>query len=168
MGNWQIYGHWAWRVWARGYGAFMAALHSGPPSRPAHSPSFLLQHINPVAASLIQKMLQTDPTARPTIHELLNDEFFTSGYIPARLPITCLTIAPRFSIAPSSLDPSNRKPLTVLNKGKTADPQREPRLQLWGWVAPRAQACRRTCPCPWIHSARPTPGQNALLPLGGP
>ncbi|MEJ1273874.1 polo like kinase 1 [Cricetulus griseus] len=75
------------------------------------------KHINPVAASLIQKMLQTDPTARPTIHELLNDEFFTSGYIPARLPITCLTIPPRFSIAPSSLDPSSRKPLTVLNKG---------------------------------------------------
>lgn len=79
----------------------------------------LLQHINPVAASLIQKMLQTDPTARPTVHELLSDEFFTSGYIPARLPITCLTIPPRFSIAPSSLDPSNRKPLSVLNKGKT-------------------------------------------------
>lgn len=75
------------------------------------------KHINPVASSLIKKMLQPDPTARPTIHELLNDEFFTSGYIPARLPITCLTIPPRFSIAPSSLDPSNRKPLTVLNKG---------------------------------------------------
>lgn len=82
------------------------------------------QHINPVAASLIQKMLQTDPTARPTIHELLNDEFFTSGYIPARLPITCLTIPPRFSIAPSSLDPSNRKPLTVLNKGKDQSGQK--------------------------------------------
>ncbi|KAI2577699.1 PLK1 isoform 7, partial [Pan troglodytes] len=27
------------------------------------------KHINPVAASLIQKMLQTDPTARPTINE---------------------------------------------------------------------------------------------------
>uniref|UniRef100_A0A8C5L8W8 Serine/threonine-protein kinase PLK n=1 Tax=Jaculus jaculus TaxID=51337 RepID=A0A8C5L8W8_JACJA len=75
------------------------------------------KHVNPVAASLIQKMLQTDPSARPTIHELLNDEFFTSGYIPARLPITCLTIAPRFSIAPSSLDSSSRKPLTILNKG---------------------------------------------------
>uniref|UniRef100_A0A8C2S986 Serine/threonine-protein kinase PLK1 n=1 Tax=Capra hircus TaxID=9925 RepID=A0A8C2S986_CAPHI len=75
------------------------------------------KHINPVASSLIKKMLQPDPSARPTIHELLNDEFFTSGYIPARLPITCLTIPPRFSIAPSSLDPSNRKPLTILNKG---------------------------------------------------
>ncbi|KAK7813016.1 hypothetical protein U0070_021775 [Myodes glareolus] len=75
------------------------------------------KHINPVATALIQKMLQTDPTARPTIHELLDDEFFTSGYVPARLPVTCLTIPPRFSIAPSSLDPSSRKPLTVLNKG---------------------------------------------------
>ncbi|XP_025130945.1 serine/threonine-protein kinase PLK1 isoform X2 [Bubalus bubalis] len=82
------------------------------------------KHINPVASSLIKKMLQPDPTARPTIHELLNDEFFTSGYIPARLPITCLTIPPRFSIAPSSLDPSNRKPLTVLNKG-TENPMPE-------------------------------------------
>ncbi|XP_045317615.1 serine/threonine-protein kinase PLK1 [Leopardus geoffroyi] len=85
------------------------------------------KHINPVAASLIQKMLQTDPTARPTIHELLNDEFFTSGYIPARLPITCLTIAPRFSIAPSSLDSSNRKPLTVLNKGMENPTPERPR-----------------------------------------
>lgn len=90
----------------------------GPVSYPAYDSPPSLQHINPVASSLIKKMLQPDPSARPTIHELLNDEFFTSGYIPARLPITCLTIPPRFSIAPSSLDPSNRKPLTILNKGK--------------------------------------------------
>ncbi|XP_006892749.1 PREDICTED: serine/threonine-protein kinase PLK1 [Elephantulus edwardii] len=74
------------------------------------------KHINPVAASLIQKMLQLDPSARPSINELLNDDFFTSGYIPVRLPVTCLTIPPRFSIAPSNLDSSSRKPLTVLNK----------------------------------------------------
>ncbi|XP_059108402.1 serine/threonine-protein kinase PLK1-like [Peromyscus eremicus] len=75
------------------------------------------KHINPVAASLIQKMLQAKPAARPTIEELLKDEFFTSGYIPARLPITCLTIPPRLSVAPSGLDPSSRKPLMVLEKG---------------------------------------------------
>ncbi|XP_034276515.2 serine/threonine-protein kinase PLK1 [Pantherophis guttatus] len=74
-------------------------------------------HINPVAASLIQKMLQHDPAARPTIDELLNEEFFTTGYIPSRLPTTCLTVPPRFSLAPSSLDPSNRRPLAVVNKG---------------------------------------------------
>ncbi|KAM4632579.1 serine/threonine-protein kinase PLK1 [Discoglossus pictus] len=76
------------------------------------------KHINPVAAALIQKMLRSDPTTRPTIDELLNDEFFTSGYIPTRLPTTCLTVPPRFSIAPSNIDPSLRKPLTTLNKGQ--------------------------------------------------
>ncbi|KAM5152457.1 serine/threonine-protein kinase PLK1 [Mantella aurantiaca] len=76
------------------------------------------RHINPVAAALIQRMLRSDPTTRPTIDELLNDEFFTTGYIPARLPTTCLTVPPRFSIAPSSIDPSFRKPLTAINKGQ--------------------------------------------------
>ncbi|XP_005505819.2 serine/threonine-protein kinase PLK1 [Columba livia] len=75
------------------------------------------KHINPVAANLIQKMLRSDPATRPTISELLNDEFFTSGYIPSRLPTSCLTIAPRFSIAPSGLEQNGRKPLTALNKG---------------------------------------------------
>ncbi|XP_010156222.1 PREDICTED: serine/threonine-protein kinase PLK1, partial [Eurypyga helias] len=75
------------------------------------------KHISPVAANLIQKMLRSDPATRPTIDELLNDEFFTSGYIPGHLPTSCLTIAPRFSIAPSALELSGRKPLTALNKG---------------------------------------------------
>ncbi|NXL42579.1 PLK1 kinase, partial [Podilymbus podiceps] len=75
------------------------------------------KHINPVAANLIQKMLRSDPATRPTIDELLNDEFFTTGYIPSRLPTSCLTIAPRFSIAPSGLELNGRKPLTALNKG---------------------------------------------------
>ncbi|XP_021266695.1 serine/threonine-protein kinase PLK1 [Numida meleagris] len=75
------------------------------------------KHINPIAANLIQKMLRSDPATRPTINELLNDEFFTSGYIPSRLPTSCLTVAPRFSIAPSTLELNGRKPLTALNKG---------------------------------------------------
>ncbi|XP_061456190.1 serine/threonine-protein kinase PLK1 [Rhineura floridana] len=74
-------------------------------------------HINPLAATLIQKMLRSDPSARPTVDELLSDDFFTTGYIPSRLPTTCLTVAPRFSLAPTGFDPSGRKPLTVVNKG---------------------------------------------------
>ncbi|XP_039631808.1 serine/threonine-protein kinase PLK1 [Polypterus senegalus] len=74
------------------------------------------KHINPVAAALIGRMLRSDPTTRPTIADLLDDEFFTSGYIPQRLPTTCLTVPPRFSIAPSMIDASTRKPLTALNK----------------------------------------------------
>nr|XP_046192867.1 serine/threonine-protein kinase PLK1-like isoform X1 [Oncorhynchus gorbuscha]XP_046193513.1 serine/threonine-protein kinase PLK1-like isoform X1 [Oncorhynchus gorbuscha] len=71
--------------------------------------------INPVAASLIKRMLHADPSQRPTVSQLLTDEFFTEGYIPLRLPTTCLTVPPRFSIAPSSLEPSQRRPLTALN-----------------------------------------------------
>lgn len=89
--------------------------HTGP-FQP-QTAGLLFQHINPVAASLIQKMLRSDPATRPTIDELLNDEFFTSGYIPARLPTTCLTVPPRFSITPTALDANGRKPLTALNKG---------------------------------------------------
>ncbi|XP_006005713.1 serine/threonine-protein kinase PLK1 [Latimeria chalumnae] len=74
------------------------------------------KHINPVATALIQKMLRADPTTRPTIDDLLNDDFFTSGYVPNRLPTTCLTVPPRFSIAPNSIDASIRKPLTAINK----------------------------------------------------
>ncbi|XP_068945440.1 serine/threonine-protein kinase PLK1 [Petaurus breviceps papuanus] len=75
------------------------------------------KHINPVAASLIQKMLRSDPASRPTINELLHDEFFSSGYIPSRLPTTCLTIPPRFSMAPNGVESGGRKPLSALNKG---------------------------------------------------
>uniref|UniRef100_A0A8C2W9T0 Serine/threonine-protein kinase PLK n=1 Tax=Cyclopterus lumpus TaxID=8103 RepID=A0A8C2W9T0_CYCLU len=77
-------------------------------------------HINPLATSLIKRMLHADPAQRPTITELQADEYFTSGYIPSRLPTTCLTVPPRFSIAPSTAAELNqRRPLTAINnKGK--------------------------------------------------
>ncbi|KAJ6653910.1 hypothetical protein lerEdw1_007668 [Lerista edwardsae] len=74
-------------------------------------------HINPVAAALIQQMLRPDPAARPTVDELLGHEFFTTGYLPSRLPTSCLTISPRFSVSPGGVDPGGRKPLAVVNKG---------------------------------------------------
>uniref|UniRef100_A0A8D0CPL7 Serine/threonine-protein kinase PLK n=1 Tax=Sander lucioperca TaxID=283035 RepID=A0A8D0CPL7_SANLU len=66
-------------------------------------------HINPLASALIKRMLQADPTQRPTIAELQVDEYFTSGYIPTRLPTTCLTVPPRFSIAPSTAMELNQR-----------------------------------------------------------
>ncbi|KAF7689807.1 hypothetical protein HF521_013160 [Silurus meridionalis] len=75
------------------------------------------RHINPVASALIRRMLHADPTLRPSVADLLTDEFFTSGYVPLRLPTSCLTVPPRFSIAPSSLEPAlHRKPLSAFNK----------------------------------------------------
>ncbi|KAM9819009.1 serine/threonine-protein kinase PLK1 [Syngnathus typhle] len=78
-------------------------------------------HVNPAAVSLIKRMLHADPSQRPTISQMLTDDFFTSGYIPARLPTTCLTVSPRFSIAPSSdADAAQRRPLAALgNKGES-------------------------------------------------
>ncbi|XP_066546366.1 serine/threonine-protein kinase PLK1 [Amia ocellicauda] len=87
------------------------------------------RHINPVATALIKRMLHADPTSRPSIGELLTDEFFTSGYIPQRLPTTCLTVPPRFSIAPSSVDPSLRRPLTALNKGPDSPAEKMGKLE---------------------------------------
>lgn len=87
-------------------------------------------HINPLASSLIKRMLHADPGQRPTVAELLTDDFFSSGYVPRRLPTTCLTVAPRFSIAPSSVE---RRPLTDVNskgtvkvEGKEEPIQKEP------------------------------------------
>uniref|UniRef100_A0A8D3CLT5 Serine/threonine-protein kinase PLK n=1 Tax=Scophthalmus maximus TaxID=52904 RepID=A0A8D3CLT5_SCOMX len=72
-------------------------------------------HINPAASSLIKRMLHADPTQRPTVAEVTADEFFTSGYIPLRLPTTCLTVPPRFSIAPSTaMDFNSWSLITVL------------------------------------------------------
>ncbi|TUV13731.1 Serine/threonine-protein kinase PLK1 [Bagarius yarrelli] len=75
------------------------------------------RHINPVATALIRRMLHADPTLRPSVADLLSDEFFTSGYVPLRLPTSCLTVPPRFSIAPTSLETGlHRKPLSAFNK----------------------------------------------------
>lgn len=73
-------------------------------------------HINPLASNLIKRMLHAEPAQRPTIAELEVDEYFTTGYIPVRLPTTCLTVPPRFSIAPNtSTELSQRRPLTAIN-----------------------------------------------------
>lgn len=86
------------------------------------SVSLTLQHINPAASSLIKRMLHADPTQRPTIAELQADEFFTTGYVPLRLPTTCLTVPPRFSMGPSTaMELNQRRPLTAINnKGNGA------------------------------------------------
>ncbi|XP_064602321.1 serine/threonine-protein kinase PLK1-like [Liolophura sinensis] len=48
------------------------------------------------ARNLITKLLRADPTARPSMDSVMEDEFFTAGYLPSRLPTSCLTMAPRF------------------------------------------------------------------------
>lgn len=87
------------------------------------------------AKNLINHLLQADPQLRPTMCHILQDEFFFCGYMPPRLPTTCLSMPPRFdrdsmqcsqqATATSSLGTSassnalnNRKPLLELNNDK--------------------------------------------------
>ncbi|KAE9412894.1 hypothetical protein Angca_007007, partial [Angiostrongylus cantonensis] len=52
---------------------------------------------------LIQNLLAPDPAKRPTVKQagftlfLLSHDFFRSGFMPTRLPISCLTMAPKFN-----------------------------------------------------------------------
>lgn len=45
---------------------------------------------------MIMIMLQSDPSRRPKIEQLRKHDFITNGYCPSSLPISCLTMAPRF------------------------------------------------------------------------
>ncbi|XP_033639138.1 serine/threonine-protein kinase PLK1-like [Asterias rubens] len=65
--------------------------------------------VSPAARSLISRLLKNNPHERPSIESLLEDTFFTSDYLPPKLPTTCLTIAPRFAPMVS------RKPLQEIN-----------------------------------------------------
>ncbi|KAG7459377.1 hypothetical protein MATL_G00210130 [Megalops atlanticus] len=98
------------------------------------------RHISPAAASLIRQMLHPEPALRPTVSDLLADEYFTSAYIPTRLPTTCLTVPPRFSIAPGSLsEPSQRRPLTALNKGTESPMEKAGKMEPKEEAQPREE-----------------------------
>ncbi|CAB3405310.1 unnamed protein product [Caenorhabditis bovis] len=50
----------------------------------------------PAAVSLIRKMLDPVPNRRPTAKQILRDVFFKTGFMPSRLPVSCLTMVPKF------------------------------------------------------------------------
>lgn len=80
------------------------------------------------ARNLIQKLLQSDPKHRPTTENILTDPFFI-GFIPAKLPISCLTVAPHFKRA-SSIGVADTavtyKPMGEMNHALTSDGLRKP------------------------------------------
>jgi len=71
-----------------------------------HIPS----RVGPLANSLIVRLLQDDPTKRPSLGTMLKDDFMTLGYMPHNLPVSCLTMAPRF-------DARDRAPLIAVKGG---------------------------------------------------
>ncbi|CAL7941690.1 unnamed protein product [Xylocopa violacea] len=69
-------------------------------------------HINTIAMNMISNMLQGNPSKRPSITKLIKDPFFTCGFMPASLPVSCLTMAPRLDMLEMH---NQRKPLSEMN-----------------------------------------------------
>eukprot|EP00092_Neocalanus_flemingeri_P098580 GFUD01125716.1.p1 GENE.GFUD01125716.1~~GFUD01125716.1.p1 ORF type:complete len:583 (+),score=175.64 GFUD01125716.1:143-1891(+) len=77
-----------------------------------HIPS----RVGPLARNLIQRLLQHEPAKRPSVAEILKDDFMTMGYLPPRLPVSCLTMAPRFDTKNNASLIARRTPLMEVNK----------------------------------------------------
>jgi polo-like kinase 1 len=74
------------------------------------------------AKNFIDKMLQADPSRRPTMEQILHDPYLTNNYVPSRLPTSCLTTSPRFdqhqgrlSLMPTEFVPSPRRALCPID-----------------------------------------------------
>lgn len=50
------------------------------------------------ARRLVVKMLQLKPSDRPSLEEILQHEFFVSGYLPTSLPTSCCYTIPKFPL----------------------------------------------------------------------
>lgn len=68
--------------------------------------------ISDPARNMICQMIQSEPKYRPSVDQLLRHDFIISGFCPSSLPVSCLTMAPRFDNMP-------RKPLLEINKMQT-------------------------------------------------
>nr|CAH7721377.1 unnamed protein product [Callosobruchus chinensis] len=53
--------------------------------------------ISEYAKHMIMLMLQGEPTKRPPVHKLVLHDFMTCGYCPSSLPVSSLTMEPRFN-----------------------------------------------------------------------
>lgn len=72
-------------------------------SRIKRNEYYIPSKVGPMAQRLIVKMLRPEPMTRPTMQEITQDEFFTTGYMPSCLPASSLSMAPRFpAIAPAA------------------------------------------------------------------
>lgn len=85
-------------------------------SRIKRNEYFVPSQVGPSARKLIGKLLQHDPERRPNVREILKDDFMTKGYLPQKLPVSCLTMAPRFDTKTNVNLIAQRGPLTELNK----------------------------------------------------
>lgn len=77
---------------------------------------YIPSKVSHTAQLLIIKLLRPDPATRPGLQEVLDDEFF-KGFTPVRMPVSSLTMVPRFATGSSSN--LLRRPLNELNSQET-------------------------------------------------
>ncbi|XP_053601204.1 serine/threonine-protein kinase polo [Plodia interpunctella] len=70
------------------------------------------------AAAMIVLQLQSNPQRRPSVDKLLQHEFFSAGILPAALPLSCLTTAPRTDQLEGVA--LHRRPLNEVNSNDVA------------------------------------------------
>ncbi|KAK3089007.1 hypothetical protein FSP39_000092 [Pinctada imbricata] len=58
----------------------------------------LPQTMSASAQKFIQKCLNNEPDLRPTLDQLLQEDFFTAGFIPKSLSPSCCSTAPKFPV----------------------------------------------------------------------
>ncbi|KAI4502511.1 hypothetical protein M0802_002423 [Mischocyttarus mexicanus] len=75
-------------------------------------------HLSKPAMNMITNMLQGIPSKRPPVSKLIKDVFFSSGYLPTSLPLSCLTMAPRLDMLEMH---NQRKPLSEMNLNAGGD-----------------------------------------------
>ncbi|XP_013360735.1 PREDICTED: inactive serine/threonine-protein kinase PLK5 isoform X3 [Chinchilla lanigera] len=92
---------------------------TGSPPFPVAPPSEMYQsildgrypepaHLSPSARHLIARLLAPNPAERPSLDQLLQDDFFTQGFTPERLPPHSCHSPPNFAV-PRPLDSLFRK-----------------------------------------------------------
>ncbi|XP_011852860.1 PREDICTED: LOW QUALITY PROTEIN: inactive serine/threonine-protein kinase PLK5 [Mandrillus leucophaeus] len=103
-------------------------------------------HLSANARRLIARLLAPNPAERPSLDHLLQDDFFTQGFTPDRLPAHSCHSPPIFAVPPplgkifrkvgQLLLTQCRPPSYVCLRLATQDPLGEQRLILWApkWV----------------------------------
>ena len=86
---------------------------------------------------LEEKMTKWVENCRPNVEQVLSDEFMTCGYIPTRLPLSCLTMAPRFDAKLNSSIIAVRRPLGEVNREtKASGTEGNRKWKAFGWIFP--------------------------------
>jgi polo-like kinase 1 len=79
--------------------------------------------VSTFARDLIERILVKNPSIRPTVNDLIKDQFFTKSYTPLSLPISCLVMAPTFDVVDhaSFVQREPLKQLNTCNASKSAN-----------------------------------------------